>query len=158
MDEAAKKRALRLIPYTLFVVGTLQEEEISAFTGSWLTQVSFQPPLLAIGVNRKRRSHEAIQNSGVFSLSFLDSDQKEVARHFFTVSPGAGSRLGDYAYTLGQNGCPLLEVALAHVECRVHEALETGDHTLFIGEVIDVKMLRDAPPLLLSETGWKYGG
>ena len=158
MDEAATKRVLRLIPYALFVVGARLGEEVNAFTGSWLTQASFHPPLLAIGVSRTHRSHEIIRESGVFSLSFLDVDQKDVARQFFTVSPRAGHRLGTYAYTEGANGCPLLDDALAHVECRVRHAADTGDHTLYVGEITSARFLRDSPPLLLRDTGWKYGG
>jgi flavin reductase (DIM6/NTAB) family NADH-FMN oxidoreductase RutF len=158
MDEAAKKRALKLIPYTLFVVGARLGEEKHAFTGSWLTQVSFKPPMVAIGVKRTHRSNEMIRESGVFSLNFLDEEQQEVAKHFFRSHRMSGDRLGSYAYKEGANGCPLLDDALAHVQCRVYEIVETGDHTLFVGEVMDAELLRETPPLELKKTGWTYGG
>jgi flavin reductase (DIM6/NTAB) family NADH-FMN oxidoreductase RutF len=158
MDESAKKRALKLIPYTLFVVGARLGEEMHAFTGSWLTQASFKPPMVVIGVKRTHRSNEMMRESGVFSLNFLDESQQEVAKHFFRSARMNADRLGSYAYKEGKNGCPLLEVALAHVECQVRNVMEAGDHTLFLGEILDAIMLRDAPPLELKQTGWHYGG
>src|SRR5690348_3363760 len=104
MDDSATKRALRLIPYGLFVVGARDGDEIHAFTGSWMTQASVHPPMVAIGVKRTHRSHRLIQCSQAFSISFLDERQKDVALHFFRTPPHSGDRLGAYDYEIGSNG------------------------------------------------------
>jgi flavin reductase (DIM6/NTAB) family NADH-FMN oxidoreductase RutF len=158
MDETARKRVLRMIPYTLFVVGVRNDKEIGAFTGSWLTQLSFHPPMVGIGVKKAHRSHDILFESGAFTLNFLDRSQKSVAQHFFSAPRHEGDRLKAYPYREGIQGCPLFDFALGHLQCRVRNAVEVGDHTLFVGEIVDASLLREADILELKETGWKYGG
>ncbi len=86
MDEqtaAAKKTALLMIPYGLYILGAREGDEINAATVNWVTQCSFQPPLVAIGVKRDSHLYAMLQSTPVFSLSFLESGQKDLAFAFF---------------------------------------------------------------------------
>lgn len=67
MDNDAKKAALRGISYGLYVIGTKVNEDVNAFTGNWVTQTSFNPPLVAIASKKGTTSNDGIQNSQVFS-------------------------------------------------------------------------------------------
>jgi flavin reductase (DIM6/NTAB) family NADH-FMN oxidoreductase RutF len=159
MDEKVRKSVLSRIPYGLYVVGVRQGEgEISAFTATWLSQCSFQPPRIMMGVKAASTGHAMIESDRVLAVSLLASGQKDLAGSFFKrpeVGPGT---LNGIPYRLGSNGCPILEDAPAFLECRVVEMLTGCDHSVVVAEVVEVGASREAPPLTLAETGWKYGG
>jgi flavin reductase (DIM6/NTAB) family NADH-FMN oxidoreductase RutF len=100
-----------------------------------------------------------IKNSGVFSISFLETGQKEVAKVFFQSIQRVGNKFNDVEFYLGEEtGCPIITDSLGYVECRVVGAVEEGDHTVFVGEVIGAGVHRQGKQILLEETGWQYGG
>ena len=159
MDLQAKKTALRKIPHGVYVVGVKQDSQLSAFTATWLTQVSFTPPLIALGVKKDSHSFAMIQHSRVFSINLLGKQQKGVAEHFVKPATVVGEKLRDVRYRLGKTGTPILEEAIAYVECEVREiANERGDHAVVIGEVVEAGVPKDEPALTLMDTGWHYGG
>ena len=159
MDLQAKKITLRKIPHGVYVVGVKQDSQLNAFTGTWLTQVSFTPPLVALGVKKDSHSLDMIKQSRVFSVNLLGKDQKSVAEHFVKPASVVGEKLREVRYRTGKTGAPILEDAIAFVECEVREiANEHGDHALVIGEVVEAGVARDEPALTLTDTGWHYGG
>lgn len=158
MDEAAKKTALRMIPYGLFVVGTKNDETVTAFAGNWLTQASFAPPLVVLGAKAGTSSKEMIDQSGLFCVNVLEAGSTALASKFFAHVEPDGNKFGDVEFSLSPNGCPVLKDALAYFECRVVETLAIGDHTIFVGEVIEAGVQREGEPMTLAETGFKYGG
>ncbi len=158
LNEQAKKTLLRKIPHALYVCGVKEGEEINAFTASWITQASFQPPLLVNGVKGDSGSHAMIKASGVFSLSFLESGQKDLAQNFFKPMHRVGNKFGEIEFYLGETGCPILRDGIGYVECQVVGSIEHGDHTVFVGEVIAAGIHREGEILTLKETGWNYGG
>ncbi len=99
-----------------------------------------------------------IQSSQVFALSVLEAGQKELAQKFFKPQRRVGNKFEDVEFYLGETGCPIISDSLGYVECRVVGAVEQGDHTVFVGEVIAAGVHRDGDPLLLESTGWNYGG
>jgi flavin reductase (DIM6/NTAB) family NADH-FMN oxidoreductase RutF len=158
VDEKARKGALLMIPYGLYVIGVADGSTISAFTANFLSQCSFRPPLLMMGVNREGRAHAVLEKGKVFSVNILASDQKEIAAAFFKSPAATGSRFGAYEFETGQTGAPLLLDAPACVECRLVGLYPLGDHSVVVGEVVEAKLRRDAKPLTMEQTGWKYGG
>ena len=83
LNEQAKKTILRKMPHGLYVCGVKDGEDVNGFTVSWLMQASFKPPLVVSCVKQDSKSHEMIKNSGVFAISFLDENQKDIAQKFF---------------------------------------------------------------------------
>ena len=158
MDPEVKKKVLRKIVHGVYVVGVRDENKLNAFTATWLTQVSFQPPLVVLGVRKDGVSYSMIEKSRVFVLNFLGADQKELAGHFLRPAHLGGDKLEGIRYRAGRTGAPILEEAIAHVECEVREIYPGGDHAVVIGEVVEAGLHRDADPLTLKETGWHYGG
>ena len=159
MDLQAKKVALRKIPHGVYVVGVKQDAQLNAFTATWLTQVSFTPPLVAVGIKKDSHSLAMIQHGRVFSVNILGKDQKPVAEHFVKPAAAAGEKLQAVPHRPGKTGAPILEQAIAYVECEVREiANQLGDHAVVIGEVVDAGVRRDEPALTLLDTGWHYGG
>jgi len=159
MDLQAKKVALRKIPHGVYVVGVKQGTQLNAFTATWLTQVSFTPPLVALGVKKDSHSLEMIRSDRVFSVNLLGKDQKPIAEHFVKPASVVGEKLKDVPHRPGKTGAPVLEEAIAYFECEVREiANERGDHAIIIGEVVEALVQRDEPALTLMDTGWHYGG
>lgn len=159
MDLQAKKIALRKIPHGVYIVGVKQDSQLNAFTATWFTQVSFTPPLVALGVKKDAHSFEMIKRDRVFSVNLLGKDQKPIAEHFVKPSTVVGDKLKEVRYRLGTTGAPILEEAIAYVECEVREiANDLGDHAIVIGEVVEAGVRKDEPALTLMDTGWHYGG
>lgn len=158
MDEKARKTALRKIPHGLFVVGVKKGDTLSAFTGTWLTQMSFTPPLVVLGVRGDSFAHECIEGDKVFTVNVLAKDQSEIAKQFFKPHNAEAGKIGSYAISPGRNGAPVLDDATAFFECRVVDQVKRGDHTVFVAEVTHAEVRRDVPALLLADTPWQYGG
>lgn len=158
MNEQAKRSLLRQVPYGLYVVGVRQGETMTAFTATWLTQSSFDPPLVALAVRADSWPYQVLQGGGVFSVCFLRQDQQKVAQDFFKPPAYAEGKLGEYAVRFAQTGAPILEDCLGYLDCRVRAILPEGDHHLVVGEVVEAEVLQEGRPLWLSDTPWKYGG
>jgi len=160
LDPQAKKTALRGITYGLYLIGTKDKEGdgVNAFAGNWLTQTSFDPPLVALAAKAGTHSQQQIAESGVFSVNILPSGAKEMVMAFFRPVTVEGDTLGGYAFTRGETGTPIFKDALSYFECKVVERVERGDHYLYIGEVISAGVHREGEAMTLKETGFHYGG
>ena len=159
MDEAAKKTALRMIPYGLFVMTVKDGDKMTGAAVNWLTQASFAPPLVVLGAKADNPSTEMIANSGMFLINVLESGQVPLASAFFKHVEPEGNKLGGAEFTPSPNGLPVLTDGIAWFECQLRETVALGDHTIFVGEVIEAGVSKaDGEPLTLAETGFKYGG
>jgi flavin reductase (DIM6/NTAB) family NADH-FMN oxidoreductase RutF len=158
MDEQAKKTALRMIPYGLQVLGVSDGNTLDVASINWTTQVSFQPPLVVIGVKKDSKPFAILKSGRKFALSFLESGQRDLAFAFFkSVEPKDG-KFGDYAYETAETGCPIISDAPSWVEAEVVSIDETGDHAAVMGRVVNAGVKREAKPLTLAEMGVNYGG
>src|SRR5512147_2249820 len=119
LDAAAKKTLLRKIPHGVFICGVAEGEEVNGFTASWVTQGSFEPPLVVMAVRADSTSNGMIQRSGRFSLNVLAADQKDLAAVFFKPQKGVGGRFDAAPFHLSPLGLPVLDDALGAVECTL---------------------------------------
>ena len=166
MDPNAKKTALRMIPYGLYVLTAESGAETAAATVNWVTQTSFAPPLVAVGVKADSHAHAVIKKANAFALNVLGKGQDQIAFTFFKPADRQGSTISGQPYRAGSTGAPILASAPAYVECRLIATVEKGDHSLFVGEVVDAGVSKqpegraDDATLWLRELGEKvfYGG
>ena len=158
LNADAKKTLLRKIPHGVFICGVTEGEDVNGFTASWVTQGSFEPPLVVMAVRADSTSNGMIQRTGKFSLNILAADQKDLAAVFFKPQKGVGGRFDAAPFQLGPLGLPILDNGLGGVECKVVGQVDHGDHTVFVGEVKTATLHRDGAALELSGTGWQYGG
>ena len=158
LDLEAKKVLLRKIPHGLFICGVREDDQINGFTASWVTQGSFEPPLIVMAVRAEGSSHGIIQRTKRFSLNLLREDQKELAAVFFKPQIGLGGRFESTPYSFGELGLPILADCIGGVECELVGQVVHGDHTVFVGEVKSANLINDTNALDLSATGWTYGG
>ncbi len=158
LNAEAKKTLLRKIPHGVFICGVAEGADVNGFTASWVTQGSFEPPLVVMAVRADSASNGIIQRTGKFSLNVLAADQKDLAAVFFKPQKAIGGRFDAAPFSLGDLGLPVLDAALGAVECEVVGHVAHGDHTVFVGEVKSAVLNRDDAALELSSTGWQYGG
>jgi flavin reductase (DIM6/NTAB) family NADH-FMN oxidoreductase RutF len=98
--------------------------------------------------------HELLVEAGAFALSLLAGDQDALAQHFARGVPPIAMWEG-IAWRPGATGAPLLEESMGWVECRVADRFPTGDHTLFVGEVVSSEHGRDAPALVYVDGAYR---
>lgn len=158
MDEQAKKTALRMIPYGLFALGAGEGDQATVSTVNWVTQASFAPPLVVVGVKKDTGTFERIQATQKFAISVFESGQKDLAFAFFRHVEPVDGKFGDYAYETGTTGAPILVDCPAWWECNVTDVVDRGDHAIVVGEVVEAGVRREAKPLTLAECGVNYGG
>ena len=167
MDQDAKKTALRMIPYGLYVLtGESKDGRIAAATVNWVTQTSFEPPLVIVGVKSDSGAHSIIKEAGTFGLNILTKNQRSTAFAFFKPTIKDGNTINGEEYHSGSTGSPILNRSKAYVECSLVETVEKGDHSVFIGEIKDagINGIPDGRPddsiLTLKDLGEKtfYGG
>lgn len=157
-----RTEALRLLSNGVYVLTACLGDTIHAATVSWVSQVSFQPPLVMVALRRNSRLAHAIRKAHRFALNILSADQAVLAERFFRhldVSAGSDDLAG-YAFRHDPAHCPLLTDALAWLECRLAaEPPAPGDHSLCLGEVTGAGLRRQSGvPMVLWDTGWSYGG
>jgi len=158
MDQT-RSEILKTIPYGFYITGMVGTDgEANGFTTCWVSQVSFEPQQVVVAVRRDQHTHELMEQGGVFSLNFLDTEQEDLARRFTSPLESEDGAVGGSPYTTGETGAPLFEEAFAHLECRVVGKMEAGDHTVYLGEVVAATLDRPADVLTDLDTPMDYGG
>jgi flavin reductase (DIM6/NTAB) family NADH-FMN oxidoreductase RutF len=138
MDADAKKTALRMIPYGIYVLTADDGAgNVAGATVNWVTQTAFAPPLVVVGVKTDSGAYSIIKGTKNFTLNMLGKEHKGLAFTFFKPAQLADGKLSGQAIHKGANGAPILDAALAAVECKVTSIVEQGDHHIVIGEVVE---------------------
>ncbi|MBI1844871.1 MAG: flavin reductase family protein [Actinobacteria bacterium] len=160
MDANAKKLALRAVNYGLYVLTANDGDDYAAGGVNWLSQASFEPPLVMAGVKADSGAATIIARSGTFAVNVLAADQIEIGKAFFRSTSVEGDKINGYAFTSGPaTGAPLLLDTPYWFECRVTDTVARGDHTVFVAEVVEAGVRDEsAVPMLLRDTGMNYGG
>jgi len=158
MDPQIKKQALRTFTYGLYAVSCADEGDVNAFTANWLSQVSFDPPLVAVSIENDSKSLPMIQHSRAFLINVLRSGDRELAGQLGKSALKQPDKLKNVTYTPGPGGAPILEDALAWVACEVKHTIEAGDSTLVVAEVVDTGVLGEGRPLTMNEAGFRHAG
>lgn len=117
-------------------------------TANAVASLSLDPALFLVCVERRAGSFEAMERADGFAINMLAADQEEVSR-FFARPNDPAAPMGEHAWRMSDGGSPLLDGAIAWVDCRTHSVLDGGDHKIFVGEVTSCDIARpDAAPLL----------
>lgn len=160
MDAQAKKLALRAINYGLYVLTARDGDEYGAAGVNWLSQASFEPPLIMAGVKSDSGTAQIIAKTKKFAVSVLADDQLDVGKAFFRSTTVEGNTLNGQAFEPGPStGCPLITALPYWFECEVTDVVDRGDHTVYVAQVVNAGVRDEAAtPLLLRSTGMNYGG
>ena len=157
MNEKYRQQSLRMLSYGVYILSSVNEGEYCVSTVTWVSQASFEPPMISVCIKRNSASYEIVKKRGEFILHLLGDNQKELASTFFKPTIFENEKLNGQEFSLANN-LPLLKDIPAYIQCKVVEILENGDHPLFLAEVVDAKINNNSDPLELRKTGWTYGG
>lgn len=160
--DKLRRRVLWTLPYGLYVVGSRAGDRRNGMTLNWASQVSFEPKLVGIGVEKTAFTHELITEGGVFSLCTVAREDRAIVRKFTKpVDVDADAMtLNGFPFHDGVTGAPILDQAPAYLDCEVRQAVDTGGHTFFIGEVMDTafQAAEETEVLRMEDTRMNYGG
>jgi len=160
--DKLRRRVLWTLPYGLYVLGSRAGARRNGMTMNWVSQVSFDPKLLGVGIEKGALTHELVTESGVFVLNTVSREDRSIVRKFTkpVEVDEAGRTLNGFPFHDGVTGAPILDQAPAFVECEVRQPVEVGNHTFFIGEVVPCGFQADEePPVLrMEDTRMNYGG
>lgn len=153
IDRSAFREVLRNWASGVTVVTTRAGEVIHGMTVSAFSSVSADPPLVLVCANRSSITHEVIQKGGVFAVNILASHQADIS-NLFSSSEHENVRLDSVSWSEGETGAPLIDGAVASIECEVHNAHREGSHTIYIGRVEAAHTI-DAEPLLYYDGDYR---
>ena len=160
--DKLRRRVMWTMPGGLYVIGSRAGERRNAMTANWAMQVSSDPKLVAVGVEKEALTHELITEGGAFTVNIVDREDRAIVRKFTkpVEVDAAASTLNGFPFHDGLTGAPVLDQAVAWLDCRVHTAVDAGAHTLFLGEVVDAGFQKpeDTPVLRMEDTRLNYGG
>ncbi|HUY28218.1 MAG TPA: flavin reductase family protein [Candidatus Binataceae bacterium] len=128
--------------------------EMHGLTANAFSSVSLVPPLLLICVDKKAESYPCFDESKVFTVNVLASDQEGLSRKF---AVSGGNKFEGVSYRVGANGAPILDGTLAYLECKLAGSMDAGDHTVYLGEIEQAEA-REAKPLLFFRGGYRELG
>jgi flavin reductase (DIM6/NTAB) family NADH-FMN oxidoreductase RutF len=160
MDPVIKKQALRMFTYGLYIVMCAEGDEVNGFTANWLTQVSFEPPLLAVSVENSAKSLPMILRSRTFTVNVLSSDKqgRKLAGDLGKSALKHPDKMEHIQYALAENIYPVLLAGLAWVACDVRHTAQAGDSTLLVAEIVDAGVLAQGQSLTMAEAGFRHAG
>ena len=160
--DRLRRRLLWKFPSGLYIIGSRAGDRRNGMTANWVTQVSFDPKLVGVGVEKTAFTHELVSAGGVFSLNTISREDRAIVRKFVKpVDVDADAKtLNEIPYHDGPTGAPILDQAVAWVDCEVRNPVDCGGHTFFIGEVVATGFQADEETLVLrmEDTRMSYGG
>jgi flavin reductase (DIM6/NTAB) family NADH-FMN oxidoreductase RutF len=161
MDESVKKAALRLFTYGLYAVSTGTPDRWNAFTANWVSQVSFDPPLVVVSVENTSVSLPIIRDSGHFAVHVFADEQRDLAGTLGKTFARHPEKLNGLTFQAGDTGCPRLLDTLGWVECEVVNEMPAGDSTLVLGRVTEAGISEQTgakEPLTMRAAGFRHAG
>lgn len=144
----AIKDALKKLTHGVYVISTRCGDRVNAMTAAWVARASFSPPLVTIAIGKTRYSHDLIKEGGVFAINVLGREGIPAGKHFGLTTGRKTDKFANLSYDTKVTGSPILRDALAYLDCKVVSHHDAGDHTIFIGEVLDGAVLKDEGPLV----------
>ncbi len=141
--------ALHTIGYGLYIVCSKNDGRFNGQVANTVTQVTAEPPVIGVIINKENLTHEFIKESRVFAASVLTKDTPlAFIGHFGFKSGREADKLKDLNYIMGETGAPIVtDHALAFLEVKVSKELDVGTHTIFVGELAGAEILSEGEPM-----------
>lgn len=151
IDQAEFRRVMGHFASGVTVVTVCLEGTCHGITVSSFCSLSLEPPLVLICIDRRYSSHEKIRQAETFAINILAEDGEWLSRHFASREVDKFAKVG---YHTGESGAPLLDEALATIECRLVDQYPGGDHTIYVGQVLAISAQAEGRPLLYFRSGY----
>ncbi len=149
MDDRAFRNAMGKFATGVTVITTSVQEEAYGMTANAFMSVSLNPRLVLVSIGEKAQMLNRVRTAGKFAVNILKAEQKELSMYF--AGQIKEKREIDFAWL---HDLPVIQDSLANIVCNVYREHQAGDHTLFLGEVVDL-VVREGEPLTFFSG--KYG-
>jgi len=155
-DADALRSVMSHFPTGVTVVTSGREEKVEGMTANAVISVSLDPPLFLVSVHKDARLNPRIKEEGYFAVNILADDQEGLSRLFASPERSSGLQaLHSLGGGYGSTGAPLAAGALGVIECELAEIYAGGDHDLFLGRVVEVRVGDTRKgPLVFHEGGY----
>jgi flavin reductase (DIM6/NTAB) family NADH-FMN oxidoreductase RutF len=149
VTSAEFREALGCFATGVTVITVDYEGQVQGMTANAFASVSLDPPLVLVCVDHRARTHAHLHAKKRFGVNVLSEDQQVISEYYARAAQdhGHAEREAGARFDRTTHGTPVLNGALAYLECRLHTAQDAGDHTIFIAEVEEV-VVREGNPLL----------
>lgn len=163
MDTNAVSDALNLIPYGFYAITSRDGADRNVMVLNWLTQVSFEPQHIVIGLQNTSYTMGLVKKSGKFVVNIFDKEQANVVKQFTKSRENDPDKFTNANYSDGPvTGVPVLDEAAAYLELEVEEIYDTeAGHSVVIGKVVGGDLRKEieaSDTLTLPYLGWSYAG
>ena len=141
--------ALQKCSYGIYIVCSTKDGKLNGQIVNTVFQVTSEPPRVSVSINKSNYTHEFITASGVFTVSIMERDTPMTLIGQFGFKSGRDiDKFKGVNHIVGVTGAPVVtDNALSYIECKVVGSLDVGTHTLFVGEMVEAKVLRDGEPM-----------
>jgi flavin reductase (DIM6/NTAB) family NADH-FMN oxidoreductase RutF len=159
MDARTRRNTLRMLSNGVYVLTSRSGDRYGAATVTWVSQVSFRPPLVMAAVKRNSNVFKCLEESRTAVLHIVGDQQQDIAHRFFFPTHAEHGTINGEPFAEGRTAAPVLANLPAHVECQVERIVDTeGDHALVILRAVEAECREQVRPLTMAETPWEYGG
>lgn len=163
MSDDKIKDALRMIPYGFYAFTTKNGDDVNAMVVNWVSQMSYTPRLVAVGISKTAYSHGLVKEGEVFGLNLFLTEDKDAIMGLTKGREKNPDKMKDADYTSApETGVPVIAGSAAYIECKVTQIIDVGgDHDIVVGEAINAEVTKEAEAsavLSLPDIGWTYAG
>ncbi len=151
-------QALAALTTGIYVLTVGTDRHQHGMSSSWATQVSGEPVLVMAAVDQQHITHRLVMESRAFALNIVGHHSKTLEDYFYSSQAKQLDNLSPFDLETGLTGTPLLRAALASLDCRLISSHTAGDHTLFVGNVVDVRVHSSDVPLTSHDLPYIYLG
>ena len=153
MDTRAFALAQESMRSGLYVVTSAHRRALAGCTCVWVSRAAFMPALMSVCLAPTRHTFEVLKAGGRFCINVLGEKDMDLARTFGFNTGYESDKFADVAWHKGKSGSPVLDTAVAFLDCKVETIVESGDHRIVLGEVIDAGMQStDKPAVYIAES------
>ncbi len=148
IDTKVFKNVMARIPTAVAVITSRSDSGFHGVTVSSFGSLSLDPPLAYVSILKEINSHDRLLNADGFVINVLAREHTFFAEQFSGQTPLADPDFGGVPHKIGQMGLPLIDGCVSWIECRHWEQHAAGDHTLFIGEIVNIQAGVSDDPLV----------
>lgn len=138
----------------VYVITTRLCEKINGMAAAWVTRVCEDPVLISVAISEKNYTHDLLEQSGVFVVNILRESQTKVAIHFGKKSGRDINKFTGISFQRGKTRAPILDDCLGYLECQVVFFRKIGDHTIFVGKVVEEKIKKRGKALVYKHSDY----
>ncbi len=144
-------KALDKISHGVAAITTYWDEKPYGMAAAWFTRASNEPYLMTVSVWQENFTHDVFLKSHVFAANILGENKQKLAIHFGRQSGRDIDKFSHITYRTEVTGSPILyKDAIAYMDCRIVDTLKAGDHTIFLGQILQAAILNEDNPLIYN--------